>query len=77
PFYFDSGASIHLSPVREDFYELNPIAPHAIRGVNGSAIHAVAIGRIKLSVGGNQQLSLDNVLFVPQASVRLISVRVL
>lgn len=29
-FVFDSGASIHLSPIQWDFTELKPISPHGI-----------------------------------------------
>ena len=30
PFYIDSGASGHLTPDREDFFELRPIQPHPV-----------------------------------------------
>lgn len=77
PFLFDSGASTHLSPVRGDFFELVPIAPRGIRGVNGSVIYATGIGKIRLSLGRGKHLILDHALHVPAASVRLISVRAL
>ncbi|OJT07316.1 Retrovirus-related Pol polyprotein from transposon TNT 1-94 [Trametes pubescens] len=77
PFLFDSSASTHLSPVHADFFELSPIAPHGIRGVNGSVIFATGIGKIRLSLGRGKHLILDHALHVPTASVRLISIRAL
>ncbi|OSX63346.1 hypothetical protein POSPLADRAFT_1045693 [Postia placenta MAD-698-R-SB12] len=47
PFFFDSGASAHLSPCKEDFSDLVPIAPRGIRGVNGSVIYARGVGRLR------------------------------
>jgi len=44
PFFVDTGANTHLSPVLSDFKTLRPILPHPISGVGGSYIHAVGIG---------------------------------
>ncbi|CDO77251.1 hypothetical protein BN946_scf184753.g1 [Trametes cinnabarina] len=77
PFLFDSGASTHVSPLRSDFTTLTPISPHGIRGVNGSIIYAVGIGQIHLTVGRGKRLTLEHALYVPNATVRLISVRAL
>ncbi|TFY52252.1 hypothetical protein EVJ58_g10120 [Rhodofomes roseus] len=77
PFVFDSGASSHLSPNKQDFYELRPIAPRGIRGVSGSVIHAYGVGKVRLHVGRGTTIVLDDVLYVPQATVRLISISAL
>ncbi|OJT05515.1 Copia protein [Trametes pubescens] len=77
PFLFDSGASTHISPLRDDFFELEDIAPRGIKGVNGSIIYATGMGKIRLSVGADKHLVLERALLVPDASVRLISVRAL
>ncbi|KAI1782092.1 hypothetical protein LXA43DRAFT_1069334 [Ganoderma leucocontextum] len=75
--YLDSGASTHLSPAKADFISLRQIAPHAIRGVNGSTIHATAIGTILCPLSNGRTLELVDALYVPGAAVRLISIRAL
>ena len=76
-FIFDSGASTHLSPCKADFQELIPIAPRGIRGVNGSVIYAHGIGKVRLHIGRGNNLVLDSVLYVPLATVRLLSISAL
>lgn len=75
PFIMDSGASIHISPNASDFLDLSTIEPRSIKGVGGSSINAVGIGKIKLHISGNNVLILDPVLYVPHATVRLVSVK--
>lgn len=77
PFYVDSGASTHISPNRNDFTSLRPIPARPIHGVGGSSISATAIGDIRLRMLNDQTLLLSNALFVPNATVRLISVSVI
>ncbi len=74
PYHMDSGAMSHCSPNCEDFTEFTPIKPHAIRGVNGTSISAIAVGKIKLHLGKGWRLTLHGMLFTPQATLRLISV---
>ncbi len=74
PFWLDSGASTHISPERSDFFELHAITPRSVMGVGGSSILAIGIGKIRLYVGKGRCLILDNVLFIPTSSVRLLSV---
>ena len=52
----------------------HPIPPCAINGVGGSSIQAVGIGSIRLIVAKGLHFTLDHVLFVPTANVRLISI---
>ncbi|OBZ67617.1 hypothetical protein A0H81_12251 [Grifola frondosa] len=74
PFIIDSGATTHISPARSDFSSLTSIKPRSIAGVNGSSINALGIGTVRLRVGRGNMVTLNNVLYVPQASVRLLSV---
>ena len=74
PFILDSGATCHISPERSDFKSLRSIPSSPIKGFEGTSISAIGIGTVVLSVGSNHQLTLENVLFVPAATVRLISV---
>lgn len=77
PFYLDTGATVHISPDRNDFITLRPIVSRSVRGVGGSSIFAVAIGDIKLNVTQGDPIILRNALYIPKATVRLISVIVL
>ncbi|VDC02331.1 unnamed protein product [Peniophora sp. CBMAI 1063] len=74
PFFLDSGATAHISPERSDFIELAAITPRPVAGVGGSVIMATGMGTIRLNITRGHQLVLHNVLFVPSASVHLISV---
>ena len=77
PFILDSGATIHISPDTSDFFDLKPISPRTIRGIGGSSINATGIGKIRLRIAKGLEITLEPALFVPEASVRLISVFVL
>jgi hypothetical protein len=74
PFVLDTGATCHISPERSDFQHITPIPAHPIKGLGGACIYAVGLGTIELSVGAGQRLVLNNALFAPTSSVRLISV---
>ena len=74
PFFLDTGASTHISPVRKDFSNFHSISPRPIKGVGGSTIMATGMGCVDLTLGNGHVISLANVLFVPNATVRLISV---
>lgn len=74
PFYVDSGATVHISPYKSDFITLQPITPKAIKGVGGSAITACGVGNIKLRTAKGDTLMLEDALYVPNSTVRLISV---
>ena len=74
PYYFDSGATSHCSPNRDDFSDIRSIPPREIRGINGSSISAVAVGTIKLRCGKGRRLHLRDALYIPDAQLRLISI---
>lgn len=81
PFHADSGATTHISFAAEDFAVIRPINSRAIRGVNGSVIYATGIGEINLRVltddGADHILTLKDALYIPRATVRLVSVSAL
>lgn len=74
PFFLDSGASVHISNTESDFYSLRPIPPRTVSGVGGSSIQALGVGTLRLVVSKGTHITLDHVLFIPTATVRLISV---
>ena len=74
PFIFDTGASCHISPEASDFKVLKAIPRHPVKGLCGSAIHAVGVGDIDLRIAGGHVLRLTDVLYIPESSVRLISI---
>ena len=74
PFYCDSGATSHVSPVCSDFLKLVQIPARQVRGMNGSSISAVGRGKIRLRGGKGRVLTLVDALYVPVATLRLISV---
>jgi hypothetical protein len=77
PMFLDSGASVHISNDEADFFSLRPIPPRSVNGVGGSSIQAIGVGTIHLVVARGIHITLDNVLFIPAAMVRLISVSAL
>jgi hypothetical protein len=73
--FIDTCASIHVSHECSNFYELRPLScPHIVKGISGSSIAAVGIGSIRLKLAKGSILTLHDVLFIPNASARLISV---
>jgi GAG-pre-integrase domain len=77
PFILDSGATIHISLDASNFFELKPVPPRTIKGIGGSSISATGIGKICLQIAKGLEIILEPALFVPEASVCLISVFVL
>ena len=74
PFLLDSGCTTHISPERHDFLSLRPISNRVVKGVNGSSINAIGIGSIKLNVSRGNRITLDNVLYIPSSTARLLSI---
>ena len=77
PFYINSGATVHISPEKLDFITLCPISACSVKGVGGSSITTIGLGDIKLRIMRGAHIILQNVLFIPNATVRLISVSML
>ena len=76
PFFLDSGASSHISCIRSDFTSMKSLnEPRKISGVGNASVSAVGVGTVILLLPQtNAQLRLHNVLFAPEACVRLISI---
>lgn len=74
PFYLDSGTMTHISPNQSDFISLTPIPVRQIRGVGGASIAAIGIGTIRVHVTGGMYIDLENALYIPKSTVRLLSI---
>ena len=74
PFYLNSGATTYLSPSCKDFFMLQPIASHPVKGVRGTLIFATSIREIHLHIAQGAWIILLDILFIPTVMVRLISV---
>jgi hypothetical protein len=77
PFYVDTGATVHISPEKSDFLTLGPTAACLVKGVEGSSITAFGISDIKLRIARGTYIILQNALYIPNATVHLISVSTL
>jgi hypothetical protein len=74
PFILDTGATCHISPKASDFKDLRSIPCHPVKGLCGSAIYTMGIGNIELRIAGGHTLKLVDALYIPDSSVRLISI---
>ena len=74
PFILDTGATCHISPEASDFKSLRTIKQHPVKGLGGSAVYAIGIGDIDLRIASGHTLKLTDVLYIPESSVRLISI---
>ena len=77
PFYLDSGAMVHISPCRSDFIMLRATLPCSVRGIGGTSIEALGIGTIRLHIQNKAKIILENALYIPMSTVRLISISAL
>ncbi|KAF7776523.1 hypothetical protein Agabi119p4_4916 [Agaricus bisporus var. burnettii] len=75
-FLLDTGCTVHMSPFASDFSDLRPTKNRRITGVNGTHIDAIGTGNITIYTP-NSSIILHDALYVPDASVRLISVAAL
>ena len=75
----DSGASKHLTPDRQHLCNYRSVAPNtAVTFINGYQAAAVGQGEVILHVktaSGSSQVTLQEVLHVPEATVNLFSTR--
>lgn len=74
PFHLDMGATTHISPSHDNFLSLHPIASHPVCGVGGSSIFTIGICIIRLRITHVAWILLQDMLFIPAATVQLISV---
>ncbi|GFH61161.1 hypothetical protein CTEN210_17637 [Chaetoceros tenuissimus] len=79
PILFDSGASVSLSPHKEDFINFTPIQPNkrTISGISTSPEQVLGTGTMKCIVytdTGYRREILTEALYVPTAQLRILSV---
>jgi transposase InsO family protein len=74
PFILDTGTTCHITPEASDFKNLKSILRHAVKGLGGSAVYAIGTGDVELHIANGHTLKLMNVLYIPESSVRLISI---
>jgi hypothetical protein len=72
--YLDSGATMTCTPNEDELTDVKCITPIPIRGVGGSRIHASKIGTLSLTLRDRSVLKIPEVLVVPDAAIRLISI---
>ena len=78
PFYCDTGATVHISPDKSNFYSLHSLVTcRTVKGVGGSSISAIGIGNIKLCIAPGAHLTLKDVLYILASTVRLMSISTL
>jgi hypothetical protein len=74
---YDSGASRHLSPYREQFINYVPIPPKPIMAADKCTFNVIERGDIYIEIpNGNSgaQILLKNVLYAPTMGVTLVSI---
>jgi hypothetical protein len=74
PYAADSGATVSISPFKADFYTFEIIAPVKIYGIGGTFIEATAKGEVHIRQDNGTIFIIVDVYFVPEASMRLMSV---
>jgi hypothetical protein len=74
PCIVDTGTTVHISPDRSDFLHLYPIQLRSVKGIGGSSITAIGVSDVKLKEARGASITLCNVLYIPNATVHLISV---
>ncbi len=74
---YDSGASRHISPYRDDFADYVEIAPREFSAANEQKFHAVGQGEVTIDVpngADTTHLTLTEVLYSPEVGYTLVSV---
>jgi hypothetical protein len=73
PFILDTGATCHISPQRSDFKTLCTTPPHPVKSIGNSCVYATGMGTVELTITSGHKVTLNNVLFIPNSSVQLLS----
>ena len=78
---YDSGATRHISPFRDDFLTYRPLDPPLyLNAANGQQFPAVGTGTMKVSTPNEDrqsELTLEDVLHAPSVGYTLVSLRAL
>jgi hexokinase len=72
----DTGASVHVTTNSNDFKILHPFNPCSVNSLEESLVSAIGIGNVHLHTGKGVHIVLHDVLYIPDASVLLISILV-
>ena len=75
PLYLDSGASTHILCIQSDFITFCSIEPWTSTGVGNSLVATIGLGAVEILIPETSTcLTLQNILYAPDAGVRLISI---
>ena len=71
----DSGASSHMTHVKEDFCEYNKLKEAVkVRIADGAAMEAIGIGSVRIRCGNGTTVTLQEVLHIPKLDRRLLAI---
>ncbi|KAI9919625.1 hypothetical protein PsorP6_017770 [Peronosclerospora sorghi] len=71
----DSGASSHITPFRADYISYRNISnPIAVTIADGACLNAVGVGDVKMVTIDGREITVTEVLFIPNLDRRLISI---
>jgi hypothetical protein len=73
--YFDSGASRHMSADRSQFVDLDTTDRREVELANGTFISVAGTGICRVPLSNGRDLELLNALYVPSLAANLLSVR--
>lgn len=74
---YDSGATRHMSPYRDEFTAIREIAPRSVNCGNQQTFEATGIGELIINVpnhGKTTEIQLTGVLYSPQIGFTLVSI---
>jgi hypothetical protein len=74
-YLLDTEASVHVTSDSNDFKILHPFNPCSVNGLGGSSVTAIGIVNVHLHIGKGVHIVLHDVLYIPDASVLLISIQ--
>jgi gag-polypeptide of LTR copia-type/Pol polyprotein, beta-barrel domain len=72
---YDSGATRHMSPYREQFINYHPIDPHPILAANNHIFHAIGASNLKIQVPNEGKFTpviLHDALHAPELGLMVI-----
>jgi hypothetical protein len=72
--HLDSGATMTCTPMEEELTKVLTITPIPICGVGGARIFATKVGQLSLTLADGSTFTIPDVLVIPNASIRLISI---
>ncbi|KAI9919518.1 hypothetical protein PsorP6_017398 [Peronosclerospora sorghi] len=71
----DGGASSHMTPFRADYISYRSISnPIAVTIADGACLNAVGVGDVKMVTIDGREITVTEVLFIPNLDRRLISI---